>query len=78
MIGFKNTNNKVMVVEPHEVKTNLPNVEELIKMKGLQTAHLVLQEYLCTHSYPLMRGDERDAFFIKKLRKIRELYFESL
>ncbi len=77
MIGFKNTNNKIVPKETI-VNTNLPNVEELIQMKGLQTAHLILSEYLSPDKYPLMKGDERDVFFMKKLRKIKELYFENL
>lgn len=78
MIGFKNTNNKLAVQEEPAVSTNLPDVEELIRMKGMHEAQKVLQEYLSPFFYPLLRDQERDVFFMKRLRKIRERYFEIL
>ncbi|WP_312148805.1 hypothetical protein [Empedobacter sp.] len=77
MIGYKNTNNKLQLRQEVVEKEDY-EVEDLIKMKGVQMAHQVLLEYFSESAYPLMINENRDEFFMKKLRKIRERYFESI
>ncbi|MCZ2084145.1 MAG: hypothetical protein LC112_07705 [Flavobacteriales bacterium] len=77
MIGFKNTNNKVAVIEP-QPQTDLPCVEELIKMKGFQEAQKIMLEYFDQGNYPLLRAEKRDCFFIERLRKVKERYFDEI
>lgn len=76
MIGFKNTNNKVQLYKPAQEERL--NADDIIYIKGIQTAQQVLMEYFSTDTYPLLRGEDRDAFFIKKLRKIKERYFDEI
>lgn len=78
MIGFKNTNNKLAVIEEPQVQTNLPCVEDLIRMKGIQEANRIMQEYFCSSSYPMLRDEKRDCFFMERLRKIKERYFDEI
>ena len=76
MIGFKNTNSKLELVEP-QVQSNLPNVEDLIKMKGMQEVQKLVHQYF-NHAYPLLNPEERDLLFTKQLRKIKERYFDKI
>ncbi|WP_300977424.1 hypothetical protein [Flavobacterium sp.] len=80
-IGFKNTNNKVEVYQaPSEpvLNTKEVSVEQMMKLKGYEQGWQILQEYFNEYMYPLLNGDQRDAFFIERLRKTRERFFTPI
>ena len=78
MIGFKNTNNKLAVIEKPQERAELPCIEDLIKMKGFQEANRIVTEYFSSGAYPMLRDEKRDCFFMERLRKIKERYFDEI
>lgn len=52
--------------------------DDAIKTKGALLAMETLAGYFDTAYMPLISGESRDEYFINKLRKIKELYFDSL
>ncbi|RTY80699.1 hypothetical protein EKL97_10565 [Flavobacterium sp. LS1P28] len=83
-IGFKVTDNKLAVITPEqemENKFGKPQeltFEEVLELKGYEQGLQLLKDYFCKYSYPLLNGEQRDAFFMDKLRKTRERFFEPI
>lgn len=83
-IGFRQSNTDLS--NETEVKlNNSSNLEiderladRIVKMKGWQKASKILEEYFRNDMYPFLKDEKRDDFFIKKLSKIRERYFEPI
>ena len=83
-IGFKVTDNKLAVITPEqemENKFGKPQeltFEQALELKGYEKGFQLLKDYFCKYSYPLLVGEQRDSFFIDKLRKTRERFFEPI
>lgn len=80
MIGFKTQTTQVQQLQQAQnpVMQEIPQIDDLVKMKGLQQAQTILLEYMSDYSYPLLQGEERDKFFMNRLRKVKERYFEPI
>ena len=83
-IGFKVTDNKVAVITPEqemEYKFGKPQeltVEDALKLKGYEQGLQLLKDYFDNYAYPLLNGEQRDTYFMNKLRKTRERFFEPI
>jgi hypothetical protein len=80
-IGFKVTDNKVAIYEQansndYSTQTNDLNFEQLMKIKGMEKAIAVIQDYFSSHKFPLV--EDRDKFFIEKLKDIKRRFFELI
>ncbi|PDS26488.1 hypothetical protein [Flavobacterium branchiophilum] len=79
-IGFKVTDNKLAVIEPNEEfvnfsLTNDVSFEQMMKLKGLEQAILLIKQYFNGHK-PLV--DNRDEYFFKQLVEIRNRFYNPL
>ena len=83
-IGFKVTDNNVAVITPEQEMDNKfgeiqeLTFEEVLELKGYEQGLQLLKDYFCKYSYPLLNGEQRDAFLMDKLRKTRERFFEPI
>lgn len=71
--SYKNTNYQLNLIE-----NNTPDVETLIKIKGMQEGIKILQMYFDNKNYPLLNLEQRTSFFMEKLQKIKERYFDDI
>lgn len=76
-IGFKVTDNKLAVIEEHFEEEYI-TAEEILRAAGREKLLKLVDEYTTPYAYPLLKGDRRDEFFIERLRRINERYFEPL
>jgi hypothetical protein len=79
-IGFKVTDNKLAVIEPNEEFVNLSltndvSFEQMMKLKGLEQAMLLIKQYF-NGQYPLVNN--RDEYFFNQLVEIRNRFYNPL
>lgn len=83
-IGFKVTDNKLAVITPEqELEHKFSNTQELtfdqmLQVKGYEQGLEILQEYFNRYSHPMLKGEQRDLFFLEKLRKTKQRFFEPI
>lgn len=83
-IGFKVTDNKLMVVEEPKVQPQQVqeiqelSLEQMLRLKGREQALMILNEYFDSYMYPLLSAKKRDEFFIGRLRMVKERFFTAI
>lgn len=75
-IGFKREAELQKVNQSPEVQ-NL-GLNEHLKIRGYDTAIQILYEYLDSAHRPFLKDTARDEFFMQRLRKVKQRFFDPI